>query len=169
VHQGHIQATLYSQLPVFDAAIQFTRAEGIRPAPESAHAIRAAVDEALTAREEGRAKVILFCLSGHGHFDLPSYESTSRETCRIASTLGWRSRRRWQNWGRPAQLLLDLINLKLILGLNILKRILLHRIFPSGMLVMAYLVPLDTGRLPDAGKRTDYRVFLSIVYLLVSV
>jgi len=75
VHLGHIQAKAYSQLPVFEAALQFTRAEGILPAPESAHAIRAAVDEALAAREEGRAKVILFCLSGHGHFDMASYEN----------------------------------------------------------------------------------------------
>ena len=55
--------------------LQFARTEGILPAPESSHAIRAAIDEALAAREEGRAKVILFCLSGHGHFDLGSYES----------------------------------------------------------------------------------------------
>jgi len=75
VHQGHIQAKSYSQLPVFEAAVQFARTEGILPAPESAHAIRAAVDEALAAREEGRARVILFGLSGHGHFDLSAYES----------------------------------------------------------------------------------------------
>ncbi len=60
---------------MFEAAVQFARTEGILPAPESSHAIRAAVDEALTAREEGRARVILFSLSGHGHFDLGSYES----------------------------------------------------------------------------------------------
>ena len=72
---GQIDAKSYSQLPVFEAAVQFARTEGILPAPESAHAIRAAVDEALAAREEGRPKVILFCLSGHGHFDLASYES----------------------------------------------------------------------------------------------
>ncbi|MDR3699874.1 MAG: TrpB-like pyridoxal phosphate-dependent enzyme [Candidatus Sulfopaludibacter sp.] len=72
---GYIEAKSYPQTPVFEAALQFTRAEGILPAPESAHAIRAAVDEALMAREEGRSKVILFCLSGHGHFDLGSYES----------------------------------------------------------------------------------------------
>ena len=53
----------------------FARTEGILPAPESSHAIRAAVDEALLAREEGRPRTILFCLSGHGHFDLSSYES----------------------------------------------------------------------------------------------
>src|SRR5271165_1522796 len=75
VHQGHIQARSYPQLPVFEAAVQFARTEGILPAPESSHAIRAAVDEALVAKEEGRARVILFCLSGHGHFDLGSYES----------------------------------------------------------------------------------------------
>ena len=75
VHHGHIQAKSYSQLPVFEAAVQFARTEGILPAPESAHAIRAAVDEALAAREEGRARVILFGLSGHGHFDLSAYES----------------------------------------------------------------------------------------------
>jgi tryptophan synthase beta chain len=75
VSQGQIEAKSYPQLPVFDAAVQFARAEGIIPAPESAHAIRAAVDEALAAREEGRSKVILFCLSGHGHFDLGAYEA----------------------------------------------------------------------------------------------
>jgi len=72
---GHIEARAYSQLPVFDAAVQFARTEGILPAPESSHAIRAAVDEALLAREEGRARTILFCLSGHGHFDLAAYEN----------------------------------------------------------------------------------------------
>jgi tryptophan synthase beta chain len=72
---GHMEAKSYPQTPVFEAALQFTRSEGILPAPESAHAIRAAVDEALVARKEGRSKVILFCLSGHGHFDLGSYES----------------------------------------------------------------------------------------------
>jgi tryptophan synthase beta chain len=72
---GHIEARAYSQVPVFDAAVQFARTEGILPAPESSHAIRAAVDEALLAREEGRARTILFCLSGHGHFDLAAYEN----------------------------------------------------------------------------------------------
>ena len=60
---------------MFEAALQFARTEGILPAPESSHAIRAAVDEALLAREEGRPRTILFCLSGHGHFDLSSYEN----------------------------------------------------------------------------------------------
>jgi tryptophan synthase beta chain len=75
VQMGLIEARAYSQLPVFDAAVQFARTEGILPAPESSHAIRAAVDEALMAREEGRSRNILFCLSGHGHFDLAAYEN----------------------------------------------------------------------------------------------
>jgi tryptophan synthase beta chain len=72
---GQIEARAYSQNPVFEAAVQFARSEGILPAPESSHAIRAAVDEALAAREEGRARTILFWLSGHGHFDLAAYEN----------------------------------------------------------------------------------------------
>jgi tryptophan synthase beta chain len=72
---GYIEARAVKQLPVFDAAVQFARTEGILPAPESSHAIRTAVDEAIAAREEGKGRVILFCLSGHGHFDLGSYES----------------------------------------------------------------------------------------------
>ena len=72
---GHIEAKAYPQNPVFDAAVQFARSEGILPAPESSHAIRAAVDEALMARDEGRPRTILFCLSGHGHFDMGSYEA----------------------------------------------------------------------------------------------
>jgi len=74
-HMGEITGKAYSQLPVFEAALQFARTEGILPAPESSHAIRAAVDEALAAKEEGRQKTILFCLSGHGHFDLAAYEN----------------------------------------------------------------------------------------------
>ena len=62
-------------MAAFEAAMQFARAEGIIPAPESAHAIRAAIDEALDAKAKGEKRVILFNLSGHGHFDLPSYES----------------------------------------------------------------------------------------------
>jgi len=56
VKLGYIDAKAYKQLPVFEAAIQFTRNEGILPAPESAHAIRAAMDEALAAREEGKSR-----------------------------------------------------------------------------------------------------------------
>lgn len=51
----------------------FARAEGIVPAPESTHAVRAAIDEAIAAREAGTSPAILFCLSGHGHFDMQAY------------------------------------------------------------------------------------------------
>ena len=72
---GYLEARSYTQLPCFEAALQFARTEGILPAPESSHAIRAAIDEALVAREEGKKRVILFGLSGHGHFDLASYDA----------------------------------------------------------------------------------------------
>ena len=75
LNQDYFEARAYKQTPVFDAALQFTRAEGILPAPESAHAIRAAIDEAIEAREEGRSRVIVFCLTGHGHFDLAAYDN----------------------------------------------------------------------------------------------
>jgi tryptophan synthase beta chain len=75
VRDGHIEAVAYPQNPVFAAAVQFARSEGIVPAPESAHAIRAAIDEALRCKETGERKVILFNLSGHGHFDLSAYDS----------------------------------------------------------------------------------------------
>jgi tryptophan synthase beta chain len=74
VEDGHIEARAYHQTKVFDAAVQFARCEGILPAPESSHAIRAAIDEAEAAREAGDQRVILFNLSGHGHFDLGSYD-----------------------------------------------------------------------------------------------
>jgi tryptophan synthase beta chain len=73
--QGLIEATAVPQLATFEAALQFSHTEGIVPAPESAHAIRAAVDEALDAKEKGEKRVILFNLSGHGYFDMSSYES----------------------------------------------------------------------------------------------
>jgi tryptophan synthase beta chain len=65
----------YRQTAVFDAALQFARTEGIVPAPESAHAIRAAIDEAVRCREEGVARSIVFNLSGHGHFDMAAYDN----------------------------------------------------------------------------------------------
>ncbi|MBI4570571.1 MAG: TrpB-like pyridoxal-phosphate dependent enzyme, partial [Chloroflexi bacterium] len=71
---GVMEARAYPQTNVFDAAVQFARAEGIIPAPESAHAIRCAIDEALAAKAAGERKVILFNLSGHGHFDLGAYD-----------------------------------------------------------------------------------------------
>lgn len=72
---GHIEAVAVKQKATFEAAVQFARTEGILPAPESAHAIRAAIDEALDAKAKGEKRVILFNLSGHGHFDLGAYEA----------------------------------------------------------------------------------------------
>ena len=72
---GHIEAVAVKQIATFDAALQFARAEGIIPAPESAHAIRAAIDEALDAKAKGEKRVILFNLSGHGNFDMGAYEA----------------------------------------------------------------------------------------------
>jgi tryptophan synthase beta chain len=74
VHHGDIEARAVKQLETFAAAVQFTRAEGILPAPESAHAIRAAIDEALKCKASGEEKVIAFNLSGHGHFDMTAFE-----------------------------------------------------------------------------------------------
>ncbi|MFO7585161.1 MAG: TrpB-like pyridoxal phosphate-dependent enzyme [Anaerolineales bacterium] len=74
VDAGLIDAVAVKQRATFEAAMQFTRAEGIIPAPESAHAVRAAIDEALDAKAKGEKRVILFNLSGHGHFDMVSYE-----------------------------------------------------------------------------------------------
>ena len=73
--EGVIEAVAVPQLATFEAALQFARSEGIIPAPESAHAIRVAIDEALRAREAGQPRTILFNLSGHGHFDLGAYEA----------------------------------------------------------------------------------------------
>lgn len=74
LHQlGLIEARAYPQLTCFEAALQFARTEGIVPAPETSHAIRAAIDEALRCRESGKSEVILFNLSGHGHFDMQAY------------------------------------------------------------------------------------------------
>lgn len=72
---GYVEAVAVKQLPTFEAALQFSKAEGIIPAPESAHAIRAAIDEALDAKEKGEKRVILFNLSGHGNFDMSAYQA----------------------------------------------------------------------------------------------
>ncbi len=72
--QGILDAKAYHQNACFEAAVQFARNEGIIPAPESSHAIRAAIDEALEARAAGQERVILFNLSGHGHFDMGAYD-----------------------------------------------------------------------------------------------
>lgn len=72
-HDGYIKAIAVEQSAVFDAAVKFARCEGILPAPESAHAIKAAVDEALKCKETGEKKTILFGLSGTGYFDMAAY------------------------------------------------------------------------------------------------
>ena len=71
---GYIEARSVHQRASFAAGVQFARAEGILPAPEPTHAIKVAIDEALEAKEAGEARVILFNLCGHGHFDLSAYE-----------------------------------------------------------------------------------------------
>ncbi|MEN6564800.1 MAG: TrpB-like pyridoxal phosphate-dependent enzyme [Veillonellales bacterium] len=71
---GIIEAAAYTQNEIFDAAVFFAKAEGIVPAPESAHAIKGAIHEALLAKEAGKGEVILFNLSGHGYFDFSSYD-----------------------------------------------------------------------------------------------
>jgi tryptophan synthase beta chain len=75
VREGIVEARAFRQNETFEAAVRFARTEGIIPAPEPAHAIRAAIDEALAAREAGEERVILFNLCGHGHFDLAAYDA----------------------------------------------------------------------------------------------
>ncbi len=75
VDHGDIEARAVKQIETFQAAVQFMRSEGVIPAPESAHAIRAAIDEALVCKKEGKKRVIAFNLSGHGHFDMAAYEA----------------------------------------------------------------------------------------------
>jgi tryptophan synthase beta chain len=72
--QGLIECVAVSQNPVFEAAVTFARAEGIIPAPEAAHAIRAVIDESLEAKAAGQTKVIAVNLCGHGHFDMAAYD-----------------------------------------------------------------------------------------------
>ncbi len=74
VKQGFAEARAYHQNEVFEAGVLFARTEGIVPAPETTHAIKAVIEEALIAKEEGKEKVILFNFSGHGFFDLNSYQ-----------------------------------------------------------------------------------------------
>ncbi|MGQ9491592.1 MAG: TrpB-like pyridoxal phosphate-dependent enzyme [Anaerolineae bacterium] len=75
VKTGHIEPRAYPQNACFEAAVQFARTEGIVPAPETSHAIRAAIDEALDAKAKEEKRVILFNLSGHGHFDMAAYDA----------------------------------------------------------------------------------------------
>lgn len=72
---GYIEAVSTPQLATFEAAVTFAKSEGIVPAPETAHAVRVAIDEALDAKAKGEKRVILFNLSGHGHFDLSAYQA----------------------------------------------------------------------------------------------
>ncbi len=73
--QGYMEAVAYHQNPVFEAATLFARTEGTVPAPETAHAIKAVVDEAVRAKEAGEKRVICFNMSGHGHFDLAAFDA----------------------------------------------------------------------------------------------
>lgn len=73
--EGLVEAVAYPQNPVFEAAVLFARTEGIIPAPETAHAIKATIDEAIKCREQKEEKVIVFNFSGHGHFDLAAYDA----------------------------------------------------------------------------------------------
>ena len=75
VKAGVVEARAYRQNETFEAAVKFARTEGIIPAPEAAHAIRAAFEEAEDAKQSGEERVILFNLSGHGHFDLAAYDA----------------------------------------------------------------------------------------------
>ena len=73
-NEGLIEAVAVPQIATFEAGVQFARAEGIIPAPESCHAIRACIDEALRCKQSGEKKTLFFNLSGHGHFDMASYD-----------------------------------------------------------------------------------------------
>lgn len=74
VKEGLVEAVAVSQIPTFEAGVQFARSEGIIPAPESCHAIRACIDEALACKASGEPKTLFFNLSGHGHFDMAAYD-----------------------------------------------------------------------------------------------
>jgi len=74
VREGYMEAKAYTQNAIFEAAVLFAKTQGIIPAPEPAHAIKGAIDEALAAKEAGEERVILFNLCGHGHFDMQAYD-----------------------------------------------------------------------------------------------
>lgn len=73
-NEGLIEAVAYPQNTCFEAAMMFAKTEGIIPAPESSHAIKCVIDEAIKCKQTGEEKVIVFNLSGHGHFDMSAYE-----------------------------------------------------------------------------------------------
>jgi len=74
VREGYMEARAYTQNAIFEAAVLFAKTQGIVPAPEPAHAIKGAIEEALEAKEAGEERVILFNLCGHGHFDMQAYD-----------------------------------------------------------------------------------------------
>ena len=78
VHEGLVEALAVPQLATFEAGVTFARSEGIVPAPESSHAIRAVIDEALECKKRKEPRVLLFNLSGHGHFDMAAYDQYVR-------------------------------------------------------------------------------------------
>ncbi len=75
VDQGVVEPRAFQQPDIFEAAITFARTEGSLPAPETAHAIKAGIDEALKCKETGEEKCIVIAYSGHGHFDLAAYDN----------------------------------------------------------------------------------------------
>jgi len=77
-HEGLVEAVAVPQLATFEAGVMFARSEGIIPAPESNHAIRACIDEAMKCKESGEPRTLFFNLSGHGHFDMAAYDSYFR-------------------------------------------------------------------------------------------
>jgi tryptophan synthase beta chain len=79
-HDGFLEARSAVQTEVFDAAIRFARIEGILPAPESSHAIKVAIDEALECKRSGEKKIILFGLTGSGYFDMTAYMAYNAKT-----------------------------------------------------------------------------------------
>jgi tryptophan synthase beta chain len=79
VRAGRMDAVAYPQGKTFEAAVQFARVEGKIPAPETGHAIRAVIDEALAAKEAGEERVILFNYSGHGFLDLQAYDDFNHD------------------------------------------------------------------------------------------
>ncbi len=97
-HDGYMEAVSVEQTDVFEAAELFARCEGLLPAPESSHAIRAAIDEAMKCKETGEEKTIVFGLTGTGYFDLVAYQKfndgemddyipTDEELAKYAETL----------------------------------------------------------------------------------
>jgi tryptophan synthase beta chain len=79
-HDGYLQAKAVDQMSVFKAATFFAKSEGILPAPESAHAIKATIDEALECKKNGQKKTILFGLTGTGYFDMTAYQQYNDKT-----------------------------------------------------------------------------------------